>query len=472
MKNCFLPDSSDLRKKVLDSTSISKQAKDMCLGDEAELCPIYYHHFALAVYNLYLQASESVVSKDENITLEIENSKYEISRSKLKSCIEAIESADRLGELDTNGVFTGAMCSQELSFSCLMARAFDRFLFDDTSVGACLHQGPIRVSQGSPEACDMYVVSFSNYAPMASVLVSDIKNSDFNQAVIETTLYAHACMVSGSFSDPYSSPVVLGLALTRSEALLNLVVMGNRKLWRIKIADTHPSDPALLCTLYAAVHHLILNPIIESPLEDPLPFKNNEFEHFKTINDRVFVHNNYRNDQKVVKKIFDTQDDEFLSPNADLMIKCGINEATVESMSIDERFVLLSYPHIAGDHSPYRLQQFTGVMKMLQTLHTAGYVHGDVRMKNIVFTKDSSWLIDFDLAKKEGNFYPLRYNFFAEMRHPNAKRLLMMRKIHDRYALYLVMKSVIVASSDVGKRLKRELTGSDKMLDEISLLEE
>ena len=42
------------------------------------------------------------------------------------------------------------------------------------------------------------------------------------------------------------------------------------------------------------------------------------------------------------------------------------------------------------------------------------YVHGDIKKENIVFNddKDISYLIDFDLAKKEGGKYPEGFRFF------------------------------------------------------------
>ena len=48
------------------------------------------------------------------------------------------------------------------------------------------------------------------------------------------------------------------------------------------------------------------------------------------------------------------------------------------------------------------------------SMHEAGYVHGDIKKENIIFNddKDISYLIDFDLAKKEGGKYPEGFRFF------------------------------------------------------------
>ena len=51
---------------------------------------------------------------------------------------------------------------------------------------------------------------------------------------------------------------------------------------------------------------------------------------------------------------------------------------------------------------------------MLHKLHEAGYVHRDIKKENIIFNddKDISYLIDFDLAKKEGGKYPEDFRLF------------------------------------------------------------
>ena len=74
----------------------------------------------------------------------------------------------------------------------------------------------------------------------------------------------------------------------------------------------------------------------------------------------------------------------------------------------------ISYPYIDGTHSPRKFQQFHGVVTVLHKLHEAGYVHRDIKKENIIFNddKDISYLIDFDLAKKEGGKYTEGFRFF------------------------------------------------------------
>ena len=52
------------------------------------------------------------------------------------------------------------------------------------------------------------------------------------------------------------------------------------------------------------------------------------------------------------------------------------------------------------------------VLKALDHLHDQNIVHSDIQLANIVFTQDTSYLIDFDLADKEGILYP---GIYAEL---------------------------------------------------------
>ena len=91
------------------------------------------------------------------------------------------------------------LCSQELTFTSVCARALDRFFFDDEHVnlGACLHQDPVRKKEqtpGNPEAADIYVMQLLSDEPGTPVLVADIKLNDHKHAIMETSLYAAACV--------------------------------------------------------------------------------------------------------------------------------------------------------------------------------------------------------------------------------------------------------------------------------------
>ena len=78
---------------------------------------------------------------------------------------------------------------------------------------------------------------------------------------------------------------------------------------------------------------------------------------------------------------------------------------------------MIKYGYIEGDHEPNRLRQFSGAVCDLSKMHTVGFMHGDTKLKNIVFQKDTSHLIDYDLASEERSNYPAGYNHHFKQWH-------------------------------------------------------
>ena len=87
----------------------------------------------------------------------------------------------------------------EMTFSSLMARTIDRFLFsgDSVCVGGCFHQTSTRKHKkpGNPETADIYVCSYDKYLfPDNPMMLSDLKMYNFDEAVRETGLYCISCV--------------------------------------------------------------------------------------------------------------------------------------------------------------------------------------------------------------------------------------------------------------------------------------
>jgi len=145
---------------------------------------------------------------------------------------------------------------------------------------------------------------------------------------------------------------------------------------------------------------------------------------------------------KTFCKLFVKDDD--LEPNLELLQAVGEFKALDQiSLTSDNHCVMLKYQYIDGSHSPSKFSQFAGVTKMLHKVHEEGFVHGDVRLSNIIFSGDTSYLIDYDLAGKEDNrLYPAAYNRIPE-RHQHAKARLLMRKVHDRFSLAQIMTNYV-----------------------------
>ena len=120
-----------------------------------------------------------------------------------------------------------AMCRAEQAYSCLYARALDRFLFEDAAQGACLHQAPSRVREGeinsTLEKVDVYALTFrGNCNPAGPILLADVKINNFAAADKESLLYA----INGVSEQCGQTqwPLQLGLPGTRSVAELQVYV--------------------------------------------------------------------------------------------------------------------------------------------------------------------------------------------------------------------------------------------------------
>ena len=77
-----------------------------------------------------------------------------------------------------------------------------------------------------------------------------------------------------------------------------------------------------------------------------------------------------------------------------------------------------------------------------------GYIHGDVRIENIVFAPDgTSYIIDFDLARKyeyNPSCYPPEY-YYYDIRHSLAQASCPMKQEHNIFSMKKVMAEHFLA---------------------------
>ena len=222
-------------------------------------------------------------------------------------------------------------------------------------------------------------------------------------------------------------------------------VLANDVVWMVPVVRGQPCDPALLCTLYAAVNHLCQFPIVgNEPIRYPMPLRDWDYQpccrYGSEQECRTFIG---KTSPKTFCKLFVEDDD--LEPNLEPLQAVGEFKALDQiSLTSDDRCVMLKYQCIDGSHSPSKFSQFAGVTKMLHKVHEQGFVHGDVRLSNI-FSGDTSYLIDYDLATKEDKvkgLYLAGYNRILEW-HQDAKAHLPMQKVHDRFSLAQIMTNYV-----------------------------
>lgn len=429
------------------STSVSAQAKRSLNTRQFSCLPIYCHWFAIALYDVYTYAKsvldkiEDEINDDSTITLELHGIEYTIHLSDLGRAHEAIKSAcaSLNHPLEVRGIMSSVELAEiEQTYTMRFARELDQFLFaKEPSKGACYHQAPSRCRLSDSRTCEQCDISCApfiknTYYPGGPVLIADLKNADFVTAQRESALYG-----TNSSKVQKGTPrweIMIGIPGSKEKMNLEVYIPGNHTLAIVPVVENCcPSDRALLCTIYSAVHYLCEHPISQGSPLTPKP--RSDFE-VKPYNNgfRVFIDK----DQQKVFKLFDTKS-QVEQPNGQLLGKLNIWN-THHQLSNDGRFLMLEIKYIPGTHRPKSVLHFRGAVEQLYKIHSMGIVHGDIRNANIVFDDaDCSYIIDYDLARMENDVYPSGYVTSHTERHHSARPGEAMRKIHDKHALFQII---------------------------------
>jgi len=98
----------------------------------------------------------------------------------------------------------------------------------------------------------------------------------------------------------------------------------------------------------------------------------------------------------------------------------------------DFKMVVMEY--VSKD--PTRSQELDQLREIIETLHAKGYVFGDLRLPNILITREGKvQLIDFDWAGKEGDVrYPICLSTAIGWA-PGVQQKGLIRQEHDRFML-------------------------------------
>lgn len=441
----------------LEQDSISSVAKKKSKGDIFDEMPIFSHWFALALYEVYLQAKQQLSTQVDELTLKIENNSYKIPRDLLTKASDIIRNAATMKDEDEeelSGIRASkSLCQSEPSYSMLVSSALDKLCFGLSFDASIEHQGPVRKKRrtsGNPDTADMLGFRLVMRKIMETFFVSDLKLSDLDISVKESALYGKFASMK---KDRKGCNLVIGLAATCSTASLWLYVMAKKKLWAIPILKYFtPWDHVVLATLCTGLRFLAKNPLHYSVIKHPTPFKEDHLQPLKTgLKNRTYLTN-----ENEVLKIFDDQD-EVVKGNTDILILAGVN-ATTNIISTDKS------PYSKGNHSPTNLCQFRGIIAMLNNLHSKGYVHGDIRLSNLVFdnTGNSGYLIDYDLSREmsPNSVYPPGY-LEDKIRHDHAKTGNLMCHSHDRHSFSIIISECFrndPAASKLSKMLQSDMT--------------
>ena len=434
-------------RPVLESENISSVARKSNPQDVLLEVPVYNHYFGLALYDLLQTFTQQIGMGAEGLSATFRGVSHHLPRDRLDTASDMIRTAAAFPSMQyvtcSHGMLsTKDLQRSEMSYTTVYSVAHDRLVFGDSQFGKkgmVAHQGPVRKKarmQGNPECSDLLGIRMIMGVPSESVFVSDIKIGDPFGSTVETALYGKFASLSQQQSK--EAVLVIGLSATVHTASLWLYVIAHKEVWGIPILkDVKPWDKCHLSTLCIGLRSLSARPIRYNILVSPQPWV--EPTTYSALKKRS-SNRTFRNiSTKEVFKIFDREESTFL-PNLHVMECAGLN-VSESRLSADGRYLIVKYPYIEGNHKPQSLQQFRGVLDILQKIHGLGYVHGDIRPPNIIFNPDglNSYLIDFDLARKDG-YYPLGYYFSDTVRHEDARAGLDVEKVHDLHSLRLIIQ--------------------------------
>ena len=394
--------------------------------------PVYCHWYALELYNAYKNAQKQLDDANTSqVKLRLDSKDYIIAKSKLNILVEAIKCGSNCFSSDHA---YSVVDESELAYTSFYTSVLDHFLFyDDRMKGVCAHKLPSRGSEPDDEEADVGVV------PCPVLIPIDLKltNRGLFEAKFDSVLYAAKSVAVQKHDNKW--PLLLDIPGTCESIGLQVFVANDDVMWIIPIAEVRPYDKALLCTIYVAVKYLNDYPIVEvCPPTCPMPVKNGKYEPIFQY-DEKFNHRALMEDNQLIK-LFDSEDEEINHPNYELLEQIGFKHEIMR-LSVDGRFTMLKRSYIPGSHNPREVTDFKGVLECLKRVHDYGYVHGDVRIYNIIFKRDgTSHLIDFDLARKEGETYHYLYNGDCKDRHPDARPEQPMKKEHDTFSIKEIIK--------------------------------
>ena len=296
----------------------------------------------------------------------------------------------------------------ETSYTSAACRELDRYLFKDYMEGCALHQPVIAGGQNHP---DCLAVTSDYSRPL---LVYDFKTNKNEMELARNKSLGYCVAIFNAMRATVRPLFVMPLSFDEAELYLCWPT-GNGTFARIDIYRGKPS-----ANFFCAVSNMV-------------PGKNS-----------ILLGTDH-----TVYKFYDTINQQYARPNAAIVQEVldqdylkGICE---RESSVDQRFQYLSYKWIEITEDTPKLEDFKPIMRDLDKLHNAGYVHSDVRLCNMLFPKQTTEakLIDFDLMDRVNQPYPQCYNGYTKIfeRHHDAKGCQERKKVHDKHSLrYIILE--------------------------------
>lgn len=383
-------------------------------------CNLYLHWFGMKLYDLFHDYRDGDSS---DIDIEIDNFSHSIPRQSLVDIVTAYQ------KISATHVGRGGTDREERSLTAQIATDLHEFLFRQHRVGKLLHQLPVYGRSERPDWLAIPVNDHNIPSVTKSTLICDFKPTDLS--ISRTESFAYCSRVLGN-----KYRTLISLTATCMSVEIYLIKSFNQKIGRTLICEAPVTDTIkmqrLFYVLYGAVHYLTRSPL-ETEFPTFSPFKNLEFN----VDDLLSKNGQYRVfcRGELVYKLYD--DSSSSKPNlAVLRLFSYFESLTLKDLNHTGRFKCLMYKYLDGDHESGNCLLFVPIAEILLKLHENGYVHGDVRLANIIFGTDTAWIIDFDICNRVNASYPEDYNHInIPERHREARANMPMKKEHDVYSL-------------------------------------
>ena len=276
--------------------------------------PIYSHWFALEMYeqytNLQLQPNKpsQITINDVSITTQPET-----SFSKNFKAIMLIPSI-----CIKPGINDEKLKSAKMTLTVRLAQAFDRLLFHDADIGACLHQLPIKANDSVLVTPDLCVIEKQrDNLSGRLILLSTFFYGWLCDFEMKSIAYSIRAMEDSAGSEEFV--LQLCLPLTPHKAKLQVHVGQHEKIMKVDVCEINMMCSSELerfcCVLHEVVHSLIKKPV-HTTLPCITSFRDVQLTNYLSGYPPYRV---FHSRDNVVYKLYDTKLDTPILPNIEII---------------------------------------------------------------------------------------------------------------------------------------------------------
>lgn len=422
--------------------------------------PLYIHWFPIFAYDMYKKTKEENYYTGQEGLIEVKISDGTVKVIPTETLEQFVSVLQSTGFQDSK--------AERKTCLTLFTQAIDKFLFVGCDPSLYLLQS---VDDAFFPALNFYSTAEQDHPPHPLLFCSPClgppsfnNKSEHTQDILQT------------YSLEKSS-LILVLSYIKDSVALDVIIRepGNRTgrkddngvtYLEIKVCEVPVMSNELrhlLITLYGCVHSLIVQPVNDP---DSLTRKCCDGEHsLLSLSEKpAVIHCKERN---MVLKFYDT---DFEQPPKEELLK-AVDLPRASLRSLNDRIKILECEYVRGVNYPWNIHQVTALLQKIHQLHSLGFVHGDIRYINLIFTEDNAYILDLDMAAVENEHYRSGYNSDIKERHPEAMAEQPMKKSHDRYSLhFIITRSHLLHLSLVQKDIVEKLLSCEQIgLDAIEL---